>query len=71
MAHKEKVIQNKQLAKLPVFLILNKKNRNAETLLELVSSLKDISLSQLNISDPSMDGTFLHFVTKTAQINDE
>ena len=62
---------NKKLTTSPIFLILNKKKRNVETLIELVSALKEISLLQLNTNDASMDGTFLHFLTKTAQINDE
>ena len=55
-----------------IFKILSKKERTFKTLNELNYALKSKeSLNLLNVNDPILDGTFLHFLTQSAQSNDE
>ena len=63
---------NKKLTTSSIFLILNKKDRNTETLKELVDVLKlEENVKNVNFKDPAIDGSFLHFLTATAQPNEE
>jgi hypothetical protein len=55
-----------------IYQILSRKERTTQTLLELNKALEsEVNLSFLNVTDPALDGSFLHYVTSTAQANDE
>ena len=55
-----------------VYQILSKKERTTQTLLELNKALEsEVNSSYLNVTDPTLDGSFLHYVVSTAQANDE
>ena len=55
-----------------VYRILSKKERTFKTLNELNCALKSKeNLQLLNTNDPVLDGTFLHFLTQSAQSDDE
>lgn len=55
-----------------IFQLLSSKERNLSTLNELNNLLKtDASIALLNLNDPSIDGSLLHFLTQTAQATDE
>ena len=41
------------------------------TLHELNEALDDIPTSSLNVTDPLIDGSFLHYLTQTANANEE
>lgn len=58
---------NKKISNNKIFVILNKKVRNNETLKELLDVLNEpANLVDLNIRDPAIEGSFLHFLTLTA-----
>lgn len=66
LKREERVINSK------IYQILSKKERTTQTLLDLNKALEsDVNLSYLNVTDPALDGTFLHYVVNTAQANEE
>jgi len=70
MVQEDKV--NKKISTNKIFLVLNKKDRKLETLQELLSVLKEPSnLIDINIRDDAINGSFLHFLTLTAQPNEQ
>ena len=70
MVQEDKV--NKKISTNRIFLVLNKKDRKLETLQELIEVLKDpLNLTDINSRDDAIEGSFLHFLTLTAQPNDQ
>ncbi len=70
MVQEDKV--NKKISTNKIFLVLNKKDRKLENLQELLEVLRDpANLTDINIRDDAIEGSFLHFLTLTAQPNEQ
>ena len=55
-----------------IYQILSQKERTVSTLIELNKTLEsEANLTCLNINDPRLDGSFLHYLTQTAQAGEE
>lgn len=58
------------IKKSPILKLLKKKERKLSHLKKLNLLLKDKQID-LNINDPILDGSYLHYLTQTAKTNDE
>lgn len=73
---KNEVEVSKGVASSPIYACLSKKVRTRETLEELLVALKTVAEQKnpeqkLNIRDEGLEGTYLHYLTETAQAVDE
>lgn len=67
-----KLLNNKRMPNNYIYQLLSKNERNMSLLHDLNLVLKsDSNLSLLNLNDPALGGSLLHYLTQTAQSTDK